>query len=70
MLEFALQVQHLGRSSLTVRIAAMCGDEERVRMTLKMVNTGLQSLRSEPLPDALREGFARYLAVAPTVVEA
>ena len=70
LLEFALQVQHLGRSSLTVRIAAMCGDEERVRMTLKMVNSGLQSLRSEPLPDALREGFARYLAVAPTVVEA
>ena len=65
LLEFELQVLHLGNASLTVQIVARGGDEERVRMTLKMVNANLQHLRAEPMPDALRENFARFLVATP-----
>ena len=66
LLEFSLQVLHLGHTSLTVRIDARCNDEERVRMKLKMVNANLQQLRPEPMHDELHANFARYL-VAPAM---
>ena len=62
VLDFALQVQHLGSSSLAVSIIARCGDEERVRMKLKMVNVNMQTFKPEPIPQAMRVGFERYLA--------
>ena len=66
LLEFSLQVLHLGHTSLTVRIDARCNDEERVRMKLKMVNASLHPLRPVPMPDELRASFARFL-IAPAV---
>ena len=66
LLEFTLQVVHLGHTSLTVRIDARCNDEERVRMKLKMVNASLHPLRPVPMPDELRASFARSL-VAPAM---
>ena len=64
VLDFALQVQHLGSSSLAVSIIARCGDEERLRMKLKMVNVNMQTFKPEPIPDAMRQGFERYLIPA------
>jgi 4-hydroxybenzoyl-CoA thioesterase len=60
VLDFALTVRILGRSSMSLGVAACCGGEERVRFSLKLVLVSLDTMRSMPIDDAWRERFGRF----------
>lgn len=62
VLDFTLAVRALGRSSLSLEVAAHCDGEERVRFALKLVLVSLDTMRSVPIDDAWRERFGRFRA--------
>ncbi len=62
VLGFTLGVQRLGRSSATLDIAASCCGEERLRATVVLSYAALAEMRAVPLPGALRDAMARFLA--------
>jgi 4-hydroxybenzoyl-CoA thioesterase len=54
--EFALSlfVQHIGSTSLHLRVSGRVGGEERVKASMVLVFTDLTTYQSVPPPDALR----------------
>jgi 4-hydroxybenzoyl-CoA thioesterase len=60
VLDFTLAVRTLGRSSLSLEVAAHCGGEMRVRFSLKLVQVSMDTMRSMPINDAWREQFERF----------
>jgi 4-hydroxybenzoyl-CoA thioesterase len=62
MLEFSLEVQEMGRSSMTLAISARCGEQERVRFFLKVVLISLETMRSVPIEGEWKEKFSAYLS--------
>lgn len=61
VLDFSLEVMAIGRSSLSLSLAASCNNQERVRFFLKVVLVSVDSLRAEPINDEWRERFSAYL---------
>ena len=61
-LTWGLSVERIGTSSITVKIAAACGGEERLRATLVLVSTSLETHRPIPIPDDLRRAVEAYQA--------
>ncbi|WP_026355030.1 acyl-CoA thioesterase [Massilia niastensis] len=62
VLEFSLEVQELGKSSMTLAITARCGEQERVRFFLKIVLISLDSMRSVAIEGEWRDKFSAFLA--------
>ena len=60
VLDFTLSVRTLGRSSMSLDVAAHCDGDERVRFSLKLVLVSLDTMRSVPIDDAWRERFGRF----------
>ena len=54
-LTFELTVQSVGRSSLTIRIVAYCGDQKRLTSDSTLVFVDLSSGKSMPWTEALRQ---------------
>ena len=61
-LTWALTVEKVGSSSLTVKITASRDGEDRLRATLVLVSTSLESHRPIPMPDDLRQAVEAYRA--------
>ena len=61
-LTWGLTVERVGTSSITVNIAAACDGEERLRATLVLVATSLDTHRPIALPDDLRQAVETYQA--------
>lgn len=61
VLEFALRVVDIGRSSLNLSVLAWCGEQERVRVQLKLVLISLDSMRAVPIADDWRVRFAAFV---------
>lgn len=61
-LTLRLAVARLGNSSLTLRINGACNGQTRIRSLQVRVLAALDNLRGVPIPPALREKLARYLA--------
>jgi 4-hydroxybenzoyl-CoA thioesterase len=60
VLDFTLSVRELGRSSLSLNLAAHCEGRERVRFSLKLVLVSLATMRAVPIDDAWRVRFGRF----------
>jgi 4-hydroxybenzoyl-CoA thioesterase len=60
VLDFTLTVRALGRSSLSLDVAAHCEGKERVRFSLKLVLVSLDTMRPVPIDDSWRERFERF----------
>lgn len=65
-LDYALEVVELGRSSFAIEIAALCGDELRMRGGSTLVFAGVSAghPRAEPIPAELRHAMRRHLRSA------
>ena len=61
-LAWTLQVERVGNSSITVGITASHAGEERLRATLVLVTTSLNTHRPIPIPDDLRQAVETYQA--------
>ncbi|MEQ8433745.1 MAG: thioesterase family protein [Oceanicaulis sp.] len=61
VLDFALSVEKLGRSSVKIALTATCAGETRIETRLTLVAVSLDDHRPRPLPDPLREAFAAHL---------
>ena len=59
-LTWRLEVERIGTTSVTVRIDAGCAGEDRLRATLVLVATSLESHRPIPIPDDLRQAVETY----------
>lgn len=59
-LEFRLQVVHLGRSTVTFGIEALCGDELRVSWRKSLVCMQVGHKASSPWPDQLRTALDMF----------
>lgn len=57
-----LLVERVGTTSITLKIVAACGGEERLRATLVLVTTSLETDRPIPIPDDLRRAVEAYQA--------
>ena len=60
-LDFALNVERLGRASATLRIAVTCRGESRLNVRQVLVFADTRGLRSTPWPDDLRVRMSQYL---------
>jgi acyl-CoA thioesterase FadM len=60
ILDVAIVVTALGRSSLTLTVHAFKDGIERVRATFVTVTTSLERFEAIPIPDDLRTAFAAY----------
>ena len=66
MLRLTLGVAKLGKSSFTLDIGAVCGEEERFKMRQVLVYAALGGkVKPTPLPDDLRSQMARFLMAEP-----
>ena len=61
-LTWGLTVERIGNSSIIVRITASRKGEDRLRATLVLVTTSLESHRPIPIPDDLRRAVEAYQA--------
>lgn len=61
-LVWGLTVERIGTSSITVNITAAHGGEERLRATLVLVATSLDTHRPIPIPDDLRQAVEAFRA--------
>ncbi|HEX6980018.1 MAG TPA: thioesterase family protein [Alphaproteobacteria bacterium] len=61
-LTFTLLVQELGRSSIKLTIHGHVGARERLRAQLVLVVISLETQRSIPIPDDLRQRMTAYQA--------
>jgi len=59
-LTWTLMVERIGSSSITVNISAALDREERLRATLVLVATSLDTHRPIPIPDDLRQAVDTY----------
>ena len=59
-LTWALTVERIGTSSIAVNITAALDREERLRATLVLVATSLDTHRPIPIPDDLRQAVETY----------
>lgn len=59
-LKFTLGVAHLGNASLSLKLTAYGGEEERVRIGLKTVMTCLDTMKALPMDASWRGRFAAY----------
>ncbi len=64
LVTFRLAVTELGRTSMTVSIAAACGPEPRLRIGLKVVLLSLESRRPVPFDDGWRARLAPFVVPA------
>lgn len=62
LLEIAVSVGRIGRSSLELDYECTCGGEARMRMQTVVVHTRLSEHASEPIPDPLRRRLERFVA--------
>jgi 4-hydroxybenzoyl-CoA thioesterase len=62
-LDFALDVESLGRASFVLAHAVRCGDELRVHARATLCFVSLDTMRSVPIPEDLRAAMARDLVV-------
>ncbi|UCE30949.1 MAG: acyl-CoA thioesterase [Burkholderiales bacterium] len=60
-LRFWLEIERLGRSSVTLVRGAECGGEQRLRVRQSLVCIELASGRSRPWPEAVRERMAAFV---------
>ena len=60
-LDWALWVERIGGSSLTLGVEAKAGGEVRVRATLVVVHASLDTRRSVPFAEDFREKLARFV---------
>ena len=60
-LDWALSVEKIGGSSLTLAVEAKVGDDVRVRATLVVVQASLDTRRSVPFAAEFREKLARFV---------
>jgi 4-hydroxybenzoyl-CoA thioesterase len=60
-LDWALWVEKIGGSSLTLAVEAKQGEDLRVRATLVVVQASLDSRRSVPFAPEFREKLARFV---------
>ncbi len=62
VLEWTLKVARLGESSFDLRYEARCADELRVKVLTKLVfvENDRESLKSRPIPEALRRKMLAY----------
>lgn len=70
VLNFALAVERIGRSSMTLDVRARADDSERLRARLTVVLASLKELRARPIEGDWRARFARYLPAPEPSVEA
>ncbi len=62
VLQFTLGVARLGKSSITLDIRGVCGDEERFRMGQVLVYAGLgDEVKPKPLPAELRARMEAFV---------
>lgn len=61
VLRFRLVVERIGTSSIRIGIEVRLGEQLRVVATLTLVHASLDTLKSVPIPDALRGQLNRYL---------
>lgn len=61
-LTWTLTVERIGSTSITVNITAALDREERLRATLVLVATSLDTHRPIPIPDDLRQAVETYQA--------
>jgi len=66
ILEFELGITAMGRSSITFYIAARCGEEERLRATLKVAMISMDTRRAIQIDDNWRGKFAPFMSSPPT----
>ena len=59
---WGLTVERIGASSITVKIVATGDDGERLRASLVLVATSLDTHRPIPIPDDLRQAVETYQA--------
>lgn len=60
-LDFALNLERLGTSSATLRIAVTCRGEPRLTVRQVIVFADTRNLKSTPWPDDLRVRMTQYL---------
>ena len=60
-LQFALRVREIGNASMVLEVIARCGDEERVRIRLKVVMMSLDTRGAVRIDDGWRRKFAAFL---------
>jgi 4-hydroxybenzoyl-CoA thioesterase len=60
-LDWALWVERIGGSSLTLAVEAKLGEDVRVRATLVVVQASLDTRRSVPFAPEFREKLARFV---------
>jgi 4-hydroxybenzoyl-CoA thioesterase len=65
-LALQLEVEHLGRSSLTLRHQFFGAGELRLRARQVLVCTSLQTHKPQPLPDDVRAALTPYLETCPS----
>lgn len=61
-LEFSLCVREIGNASMQLALVARCGEQERVRIELKVVMMSMDSMRAVRIDDDWRQKFAAFLA--------
>ena len=61
LLDFALRLERLGRSSADIAIAARCGAQTRLRLTATLVFVRKAAMRSAPWPPPLAAALRRAL---------
>ena len=61
VLEFTLGVKAIGNASMTLGIIAWCGDQERVRIQLKVVMMDMDAMRAVHIDEEWREKFGCFL---------
>lgn len=61
-LEFSLRVREIGNASMQLALVARCGDQERVRIELKVVMMSMDSMRAVRIDNDWRQKFAAFLA--------
>lgn len=62
VLEFTLGVADIGNSSVLLNVSAWNGEQERIRILLKIVMVSLDSLRPLNLDDEWRQRFSAFAA--------
>jgi 4-hydroxybenzoyl-CoA thioesterase len=61
-LDFALSVDHVGRSSANISVDVRCGDEQRLRVSLVLVCIDLKTGRPIAWPEDMRPVEAAQIA--------
>ena len=62
LLVLELSIARLGRSSIEFSIRGRVGDEEKLRARHKVAMVSLETFRSTPIPDYLRERMEPYVS--------